>query len=209
MTTFTPHCLGHALDGKKQVNLLQAETVYKGVFRIMRYTLTHQCFNGETSLPIHRELMIRREAACVLPYNPERQTVVLLQQFRIGALEKTPNPWLIEIIAGVMDDDDPSPEHTIAREALEEAGLEFTHLQKISEYFPSPGGTNEKIHLYIGHYQNQYTSGTYGLAAEHEDIFAFECTLDEALQALHQGQINNAAAMIALLWLDNQLKSHH
>ena len=81
---------------------------------------------------------MRHDAVCVLPYDPQRDRVVLIEQFRVGALGKVDNPWLIELVAGLIDKDE-SPDEVARREAVEEAGLELADLWPVTRYFPSPG----------------------------------------------------------------------
>jgi ADP-ribose pyrophosphatase len=149
---------------------------------------------------IERELFVRHDAVCVLPYDPVRDEVVLIEQFRVGALGKTDNPWLIEMVAGLIDKDE-QPEEVARREALEEAGLELGELWPVSTYFPSPGGSNEQVHLFIGRCDSSGAGGVFGLEEEGEDIRADVWTLDEALAGVRDGRIDNAASIIALLWL--------
>jgi 8-oxo-dGTP pyrophosphatase MutT (NUDIX family) len=85
----------------------------------------------------------------MLPYDPQRDEVVLIEQFRVGALGKTDNPWLIELVAGLIDKEE-QPEEVAHREAQEEAGLVIGALWPMTKYFPSPGGSNEFVHLYLG-----------------------------------------------------------
>lgn len=92
------------------------------------------CHGDELS----RELFVRHDAVCVLPYDPQRDRVVLIEQFRVGALGKVDNPWLIELVAGLIDKDE-APDEVARREAVEEAGLELADLWPVTRYFPSPG----------------------------------------------------------------------
>jgi ADP-ribose pyrophosphatase len=137
---------------------------------------------------------------CVLPYDPQRDCVVLIEQFRVGALDKSANPWLLELVAGLIDKDE-VPEEVARREALEEANLPLTSLWPITQYYPSPGGSDERVHLFIGRCDSAGAGGVYGLAEEGEDIRVHVWPLEDALAALKEGRIDNAASIIALQWL--------
>jgi len=124
---------------------------------------------------------------------------VLIEQFRVGALGKASNPWLIELVAGLIDTDE-QPEEVARREAIEEAGLELGELWPVTRYFPSPGGSDEQVHLLsVG--ATARTPKVFGLAEEGEDIRVHVWTLQQALQAVRDGRIDNAASIIALQWL--------
>lgn len=182
------------------VQILKRELCFSGFYRLERLTLRHRLFRGGLTNELQRELFVRHDAVCVLPYDPVHDTVVLNEQFRVGVVDKTDNPWLLEMVAGLIDKDE-VPEAVAHREALEEAGLSLTALWPVMEYFPSPGGSSERIHLFIGRCDSQGVGGVYGLEEEDEDIRVQVWPLNQALEALAQGKICNAATIIALQWL--------
>lgn len=176
--------------------------LYEGFYRMDRYTLTHQTFAGQ-SLTIQRELMDRHDAVCVLPLDLATGHVVLIEQFRVGAL-RLDNPWLLELVAGLIDKDE-EPEQVARREAEEEAGVELGRLHPITHYLPSPGGTNERVFLYVGEVDSQGAGGIHGLDEEGEDIRVHRVPLDQAFAWCADGTINNAASLIALQWVQLNL----
>ncbi|WP_313056002.1 NUDIX domain-containing protein [Pseudomonas lopnurensis] len=180
--------------------IVEREHCFRGFYRLDRLHLRHELFSGEMGGVISRELFVRHDAVCVLPYDPQRDRVVLIEQFRVGALGKVENPWLIELVAGLIDKDE-QPEDVARREAVEEAGLELGALWPVSQYFPSPGGSDERVYLYVGRCNSEGVDGVFGLAEEGEDIRVHVWTLPEALQAVDDGRIDNAASIIALQWL--------
>lgn len=186
--------------GPDDVQILSREQCFQGFYSLDRLRLRHRLFHGGMGKEIERELFVRHDAVCVLPYDPLRDEVVLIEQFRVGALGKADDPWLIEMVAGLIDKDE-QPEEVARREALEEAGLELGQLWPVSTYFPSPGGSNERVHLFIGRCDSSGAGGVFGLEEEGEDIRADVWTLDEALAGVRDGRIDNAASIIALLWL--------
>ncbi|WP_043310383.1 NUDIX domain-containing protein [Pseudomonas sp. ML96] len=182
------------------VEVIQREICFKGFYRLDRLHLRHRQFAGGMGPQLSRELFVRHDAVCVLPYDPQRDTVVLLEQFRVGAMEKSANPWLLELVAGLIDKDE-QPEEVAHREAEEEADLKLGALWPITQYYPSPGGSDELVHLYVGRCDSEGVGGVHGLAEEGEDIRVHVWPLEDALQAVKDGRINNAASIIALQWL--------
>ena len=183
------------------VTIEKRETVFQGFFRMDKLWLTHARFDGRDMPVFTRELFIRGDATCVLPYDPVRDEVVLLEQFRLGALGRNQSPWLLELVAG-MNEDGETPEDVAQREGQEEAGLSFGKLTKICDYMVSPGGTTEMIHLFCGLISTEAAGGLYGVEHEHEDIRAHVVSAETAIAMIHDGRINNAAAIIALQWLE-------
>lgn len=184
----------------QDIEILERESCFKGFYKLDRLSLRHRQFSGEMGPVLSRELFVRHNAVCVLPYDPQRDRVVLIEQFRVGAMHKSDNPWLLELVAGLIDTDE-EPEEVAHREAQEEAGLQLQTLWPITRYFPSPGGSDELVSLYLGRCDSDGVGGVHGLPEEGEDIRVHVCMLEEALQAVRDGRINNAASIIALQWL--------
>jgi ADP-ribose pyrophosphatase len=180
--------------------LIDKATTYKGYFSIVRYRFRHRVFAGGWSDEITREVFERGHAVAVLPYDPERDAVVLIEQFRIGALAGEMPPWQIEVIAGIIDEGE-TPEQVAHREAQEEANCKIRELIPIAHYLASPGGTSETCHLYCGRVDSQGLGGIHGLAHEHEDIRVTVIPFAEARDKLLRGEVGNATALIALQWL--------
>jgi ADP-ribose pyrophosphatase len=180
--------------------VIQRDIPYQGVFRMARYTLRYRLFNGDWSGTITREVMERKSAAGILPYDPVLDHVVLIEQFRPGAITHPHSPWLLEIVAGVIDMDE-KPVDVALREADEEAGCEVLDIYPICEYFVSPGGSNEFLWLFCGRVDASHAGGIHGLAHENEDIRAFSLPSDEAFKLLQNGKIKTSPAIISLQWL--------
>ena len=182
------------------VEILDKECSYRGFFRMEKYRLRHTLFRGGMSEPIERELFERGHAAAVLLYDPWRDEVVVLEQFRIGALAAPGGAWLLEIVAGIIEDGEEA-EEVVRREAVEEAGATISELVFICDYLVSPGGTSERISLYCGRVDSSHLGGIHGLADEHEDIRVTTVGFETTWQWLQQGVINSASPIIALQWL--------
>jgi ADP-ribose pyrophosphatase len=147
--------------------------------------------------------MDRHDAVCVLPLDITTGHVILVEQFRVGALRQA-NPWLLELVAGLIDKDE-EPDQVAHREAEEEAGVELGRLHPINRYLPSPGGTNERVFLYVGEVDSRDAGGIHGLDEEGEDIRVHRIALQQAFDWCNDGTINNAATIIALQWVQLNL----
>jgi len=179
--------------------IIRREILHKDFFTLARYHLRHRLFNGDWGCIYTREILERKSAAAVLPYDPILNQVVFIEQFRAGALAAPENPWLLEIVAGIYDKE--KPDAVATREAEEEAGCKILDLYPICNYFVSPGGSNEYLHLFCGRIDAKNVGGIHGLADEHEDIRAFSLPVEDALVMLQEGKIKTAPLIISLLWL--------
>lgn len=184
----------------KDVELLEKTPLYHGFFKIERYGFKHKLFAGGFSEPIYREILERGHAVAVLPYDPITDSVLLIEQIRIGALASKSNPWLLECIAG-MADGSTDYQQVAKKEALEEAGIELTDLEFMLSYLSSPGGTTERLYLYTASADLSQAGGIFGLPSEGEDIKVHILPFNDAIQLLNDGTIDNAATVISLQWL--------
>ena len=182
------------------VELLDKSERYSGFFRINRYRLRHRLFAGGWSGAIEREVFERGHAVGVLPYDPVADSLVLIEQFRIGALVAGMSPWLIEVVAGIIEEGE-APEEVARRETQEEAGLEILALMPMCRYLVSPGGSSESVRLYCGRVDSRGAGGIHGLAEEHEDIRVDHLPYGEAMRLLEEGLVTNSVSLIALQWL--------
>lgn len=183
-----------------RVELIEKTTPYQGYFKIEVYRVRHERFGGGWTDEMRREVFERGHAATVLPYDPARDAVVLLEQFRIGAFAAGTDPWLIEVVAGILEPGE-SPEDVVRREAIEEAGCAIGALEPIGEILPTPGGSSEILYMFCGRCDSDGLGGLHGLDHEHEDIRAFVVPADEALDMLAAGRVRNGNAVISLQWL--------
>lgn len=166
------------------------------------HVLRHRRFDGRMSRPIGRAVMASGDAATVLPFDPNRGTVLLIEQFRAGPFVRSdPHPWVIETVAGRCDRLEP-PEETARREAREEAGVELGRLERIAGYYASPGISAEFITAFIGEADLETAGGVHGVASEDEDIRVLVLPLVEAVAAMRSGEVNNSPLLVSLLWLE-------
>ncbi|HEX6980941.1 MAG TPA: NUDIX domain-containing protein [Alphaproteobacteria bacterium] len=184
----------------QDVQIIQHETPYRGYFRIDRYRLRHKLFNGGISPELSREVFERGHAVGVILYDPDRDAVVLIEQFRVGALAAHRRPWITEIVAGIIDPGE-EPADVARRETYEEAGCDVIELLPIYDYLVSPGCSSETVKLFCGRVDSRKIGGVYGLAHEGEDIRVSVVPLEDALRDLASGRIESSIAIIGLQWL--------
>ena len=185
---------------KNDVEIIARETLYSGFFSMELYRFRHRLFNGEMSGEIKREIFERGHAAVLLPYDPVRDEVVLVEQVRIAAYDTSDTPWLLEMVAGMIEEGE-SVEDVARREALEEAGLAIGRTKPVLSYLASPGGTTERSSIMVGEVDARTAEGIHGLEDENEDIRVHVVSREQAYQWVEEGKIDNAASVIALQWL--------
>ncbi len=190
----------HMRGKNKGLDIRSQETVFDGYFRIDRYCLRHEKHDGGWTAEFSREVFERGHAVAVLPYDPHRDEVVLIEQFRIGAHAAGLDAWLIEVVAGIIEPDE-AAETVARRETKEECGCILQRLERIGHYLVSPGGASETCQAFCGQVDASQAAGIHGVAAEQEDIRALRCDFATAMAMIADGRIANAAAMITLQWL--------
>jgi ADP-ribose pyrophosphatase len=187
---------------RDDVEILSRDVLCQSYFRLERYHLRHKLHGGGWSGVLSRELFERGKAAAVLLYDPALDAVVLIQQFRVGALAAGHDPWLTELVAGVIDEGEKA-ERTVGREAIEEANVAVTDLVPISAHLTSPGGCSETVEIFCGRCDASKAGGVHGLRAEQEDIRVLVVPSAEAfaMRRRHR-EIYDSSTLLALLWLE-------
>lgn len=185
---------------KDDVEIIARETLYKGFFSLDRYRYRHRLFKGGLSGEVSREILERGHAVVLLPYDPVRDEVVLIEQIRIAAYDTSDSPWLFELVAGIIDPGE-SHEDVARREAQEEAGLTVGRCREVLSYLASPGGTSERLTIMVGEVDTRTAQGVHGLAEENEDIRVQVVSREQSYRWVEEGVIDNAASVIALQWL--------
>jgi ADP-ribose pyrophosphatase len=184
------------------IEIIGRETAYRGFFRIDRYRLRHRLYSGGWSGELTREVFERGHAVGVLLYDPARDALVLIEQFRLAAHLAGFPAWQLEIVAGIIDRPGEGAPDVARREASEEAGLTIDgEVLPIHRYLTSPGGSTETVTLYCGRVDSRDAGGIHGLADEHEDIKVIVQSFDETMELLRAGKINNGFTIVALYWL--------
>ena len=186
---------------ENDVEIAERQTAFQGYFRVDRYTLRHRLFNGGWSEAVTREVFERGHSVAVLLYDPHEDAIVIIEQFRAGALAAGLSPpWMIECAAGIIGDGE-TPEEVARREAAEETGCTLGRVEPIGTFIYSPGACSEICRLFVGEVDSRTAAGVHGLADEHEDIKLHVVPVQAIFQQLDAGAIDNAALLIAVLWL--------
>ena len=193
--------------GSNRVQTLRTQQKSDGFLKVWAHWLRHAKFDGSQTPEICREVVLRGPAVAALPYDPVLDEILLIEQFRIGAQVAGVDPWIYEVVAGMMDKSGESPEQALRRELVEEAGLDDVELTHIVDYFPSPGGTDEQILLYLARCDLSCVvqGSVFGERTENEDIRVHRFPRGQWRDLLPSGKINNAATLLSLMWLDEQL----
>ncbi|MEO0369965.1 MAG: NUDIX domain-containing protein [Pseudomonadota bacterium] len=181
------------------------EATHEGFFLTRTYDLQHPRFDGTISPRLSREVFIGTDAVIVLPYDPVRDRVLLVEQFRMGPFARGDTyPWVLEPVAGRVDAGE-TPETAVRRECEEEAGLTLSSLEHVTSHYCSPGASSEFFHCYIAFADlPDEAAGLGGVASEHEDIRTHILSFDQAMGLLSSGEANIGPMILLLLWLDRE-----
>jgi ADP-ribose pyrophosphatase len=181
--------------------IIDAANVFARYLRIDTFRFQHRLFSGEWSAVRSYDVLRRGRAVAIILYDPDRDSVVLVEQFRLPALLAGSSPWQLEAAAGMIDTDETS-EMVAVRETREETGLGLIGEPiVIQRYLPSAGGSDESVVLFCGRVDSALAAGVHGLPEEHEDIRVAVKTLAEIEAMLDAGAIENGHTLIALYWL--------
>ena len=185
----------HALSHAKRV-------VYKGFFSVEEHDLSYRKFNNQQSSILTRSALISSDAVIVLPYDPVNDRILLIEQFRSGPYVKgDKNPWVLEPIAGLIDEGE-TPESAGIREAQEEAHLEIKRLELVARSYPSPGISTEFFHQYIGIVELLDSSNLIaGLSSENEDIRSHIFEYEQFFEMIERGKVKVGPLILLGLWL--------
>jgi ADP-ribose pyrophosphatase len=192
-----------------RVDVKECRREYEGFFKLDRYVLRHERFDGTMSKALRRLVFERGDSVAVLLYDSVRDSVVLVEQFRLPAyLREEGSGRLLEVVAGTIETGR-TPEETALSELVEEAGYALSALEPIYTFYTSPGACSERIYLYLGHLSSAVCLGSGGGRAESgEDIRVHEMPLAEALRLVQEGVIRDAKTLIALQYLALSRERH-
>jgi ADP-ribose pyrophosphatase len=184
----------------KDVEIIEHRVLFESYFRLESFRLRHRKFAGGWTGEIARELFERGHAAAALLYDPALDRVALVEQFRVGALAAGRRPWVVEIVAGIVEKGE-TAEDVVRREAVEEAGVEIADLEPIHVMLASPGGTSETCAVFCGRADLSKAGGIHGLLEEGEETRVLAMPAADAFKLMEDGKIENATCLVALQWL--------
>ena len=184
---------------KLKYKIINKKNLYSGFFSLDKYEFIHEKHNGEWTSTVEREVFSGAHVSTLLPYDPIKKEIILIQQFRAGALSRYDENYLLEIVAGIIDEGE-NPEQTAIRECFEETGCEVKKIHPIQSYFPAPGSSESFYHIYLGEIQAFDGERIKGLEKENEDILVKSFKIDEVRQMLKEKKIMNGLTLVALQW---------
>lgn len=178
---------------------------YAQFFTLEEYDVAWRRFDGAMSATVTRAAFVSGDAVTVLPYDPVRDLVLVVEQFRAGPLARGDEQcWQIEAVAGRVDNGE-TPEAAARREAVEEAGLALADLIPVARYYPSPGAVSEYIYSYVALVDlADAVTGVFGLAEEAEHIRTHVIGFDRLMALVASGEIENAPLILTALWLQRE-----
>ena len=184
---------------KLKYKIINKKNLYSGFFNVDKYQFIHKKHNGDWSDTVEREIFSGAHVSTILPYDPIKKEIILIQQFRAGVLSRYDKDYLYEIVAGIIDKGE-KPEETAMRECFEETGCEVQKILPIQTYFPAPGSSESYYHLYLGEINSFKGERIMGLEDENEDILVKSFKIDEVRKLLKEKKIMNGLTLIALQW---------
>ena len=184
---------------KLKYKIINKKNLYSGFFGLNKYEFIHKKHNGDWTEKVEREIFTGAHVSTLLPYDPIRKEIILIQQFRAGVLSRYDKDYLYEIVAGIIDEGE-RPEETAKRECFEETGCKVKKIIPIQAYFPAPGSSESYYHLYLGEINSFDGERITGLQEENEDILVKSFKIDDLREMLKEKKIINGLTLIALQW---------
>ena len=202
--------LGPSGYSRADTQTLNIETNHKGFFILNTAEVSYRQYDGTMSPAVNREVFVGTEASIVLPYDPVRDRVLLVEQFRAGPFVRGDKaPWMLEPIAGRVNPGE-TPEEAAHREGFEETNLTFSDLHTVAKVYASPGCNTEYFNIFLGITDlPDDIVGVSGLESEAEDIRSYLYSFDELMEMTDSYQAANAPLVLAALWLSRHRKRLH
>jgi ADP-ribose pyrophosphatase len=177
------------------------EIAFKRHLRLDVYRFHHRLYSGGWSGERVWDVVRRGGSVAIVLYDPERDAVVLIEQFRLAPLLAGMSPWVVEVVAGLLDHEGESDADVARRESVEEAGIAVDDLIPIQRYTPTPGDSDQATMLFCGRVDSSNAGGVHGVAEESEDIRVVVKTMAEIERMVDAGEIDNGHTLLCLYWL--------
>ena len=184
---------------KPNYKIINKKNLYSGFFSLNKYEFIHQKHDGNWTGKVEREIFGGAHVSTLLPFDPIKKEIILIQQFRAGVLSRYNEEYLYEIVAGIIDINE-KPEDTAKRECLEETGCKVKKILPIQNYFPAPGSSESYYHLFLGEIDSFKGERIRGLEKENEDILVKAFKIEQVRKMLKDKKILNGLTLIALQW---------
>ena len=184
---------------KIKYKIINKKNLYSGFFSLNKYEFIHQKHDGNWTEKVEREVFSGAHVSTVLPYDPIKKEIILIQQFRAGVLSRYDDDYLYEIVAGIIDKNE-KPEDTAIRECMEETGCKVNKIKPIQSYFPAPGSSESYYHLFLGEINSFDGEKIMGLESENENILVRSFKVEQVRKMLKDKKIINGLTLIALQW---------
>ena len=184
---------------KLKYKIINQKDLYSGFFKLKKLEFIHQKHDGTWTDRVDREIFGGAHVSTLLPYDPKRKEIVLIQQFRAGVISRYDEDYLYEIVAGIIDENE-LPEETAKRECAEETGCVVNKIIPIQGYFPAPGSSESYYHLFLGEVDAFDGERIKGVENENENILVKSYGVEEVRGMLSRGEIKNGLTLIALQW---------
>lgn len=179
--------------------ILEEKTVYDGHYKIKEARIVRDNFAGGR-VEVTRECFERGNSVAAVLFEKDSASLLFVRQFRYATIDAG-SGWITELAAGSLDRADEDPEDCILREIREEIGYDVKAAEKIGEFYTSPGGSSERVHLFFAETAStDRTASGGGLASENEDIETVRISLDRAKAMLDGGEFRDAKTLIGLQW---------
>jgi len=184
---------------KLKYKIINKKNLYSGFFGLNKYKFIHEKHNGDWTDTVEREIFSGAHVSSLLPYDPVKEEIILIQQFRAGILSRYDEDYLYEIVAGIIDGDE-KPQETAKRECFEETGCKVKKIIPIQAYFPAPGSSESYYHLFLGEINSFDGERIKGLESENEDILVKSFKINDVRNMLKKKKIKNGLTLIAIQW---------
>jgi len=196
----TGHYRDRLDDQPIETELVNDELLHAGFRDFKAATLRHARLEGDGMIgPVRREYLHTGSVAVIIPYDPVRDSIVIIRQFRLAAALKTECGAALELPAGLVE-----PGETIdaaaTRELTEETGLAPLAMESCFRMLAAPGLTDEHATIFLALVDASDLASSAGNADEDEDIRPILAKVDDLIAAVDDRRIENGYLIACAHW---------